>query len=218
MHNDEDDDDITEHTTFDFPLHGPDLRAFKNDIFRVVGTCNGLVCLYDLYDYLATDSDEELFLWNPCVRKFVKLPSPNITLLKPHAAIRTHAFIGFGFDSKTNDYKVVRVLCHEGHPNIPEDQPEVEVYSLSTGKWRIVTVSPPRCTLVQNSSSERFVNGALHWVAFRRTDDNNLHCFILVFDLGNEVFLEIVQPKILDFTGCASISVYGNSIFGWFLC
>ena len=150
MHNDEDDDDITEHTTFDFPLHGPDLRAFKNDIFRVVGTCNGLVCLYDLYDYLA----------------------------------RTHAFIGFGFDSKTNDYKVVRVLCHEGHPNIPEDQAEVEVYSLSTGKWRIVTVSPPRCTLVQNSSSERFVNGALHWVAFRRTDDNNLHRFILVFDLG----------------------------------
>ena len=113
---------------------------------------------------------------------------------------------------------MVRVLCHEGHPNIPEDQAEVEVYSLSTGKWRIVTVSPPKCTLVQNSASERFVNGALHWVAFRRTDDNNLHCFILVFDLGNEVFLEIVQPKILDFTGCASISVYGNSIFGWFLC
>jgi F-box interacting protein len=212
LHNDEDDDDLTEHTRFDFPLHGPDLRAFKNDRFRVVGTCNGLVCLYDLYDYLGTDSDEELFLWNPCVRKFVKLPSPNFTLLKPHAAIRTHAFIGFGFDSKTNDYKVVRVLCHKGHPNIPEDQPEVEDFSLSTGKWRIVTVSPPRCTLVQNSASERFVNGALHWVAFRRTDDNNLHCFILVFDLGNEVFHEIVLPEILDFTGCASISVYGNSI------
>uniref|UniRef100_A0A2N9J9Y8 F-box domain-containing protein n=1 Tax=Fagus sylvatica TaxID=28930 RepID=A0A2N9J9Y8_FAGSY len=214
LHNDED-DDLTEHTRLGFPLHGPDFRPSKKDldIFRVVGTCNGLICLYDLYDYL-TKCIEQLFLWNPCVRKFVKLPLPNFTFLGRNAAIRTNSYIGLGFDSKTSDYKVVRLLCYVCHPDIPEDQPVVEVYSLSTGEWRMVTVSPPRCTLELDSPPQTFVNGALHWLAFRRTDDHKLHRFVLVFNVVDEVFHEIELPEIPTFPcGRSSfISVYGNSI------
>ena len=211
LYNDKD-DDLTEHTRLGFPLHGPDFRPSKNDldIFRVVGTCNGLICLYDLYDYL-TKCIEQLFLWNPCVRKFVKLPSPNGTLLSSHVGMETRVYMGFGFDSKNNDYKVVRVLFHI-QTDIPEYQCEVEVYSLSTGEWRMVTVSLPNCDLFLHTKQKGSVNGALHWLASRQTDDHNIHHFISVFDLVGEVFQEIVLPEIIHTLDIANISVYGNSI------
>ena len=58
----------------------------------------------------------------------------------------------------------------------------------------------------------------MHWVAFRRADDNNLQHFVLVFDLGNEVFREILLPELPNYTSksagllSVSVSAYGNSI------
>jgi F-box interacting protein len=191
--------DFTEHTRFDFPLesHNDERK------FRLVGTCNSLICLsHKISKYI-----DELFLWNPCVRKYVKLPSPNGTLL----AMGKRAYMGFGFDSKNRDYKVVRMLCHI-HMGIPKYQCEVEVYSLCTGEWRMVTVSPPKFVLFGGEKATGSVNGALHWLAFRETDDHNVHRFILVFDLVGEVFQEIVLPEIIHTLDLANISVYGNSI------
>ena len=47
------------------------------------------------------------------------------------------------------------------------------------------------------------VNGALHWVAVKTNSDYKSHLFILVFDLGDEVFREILLPEL---------PAYGNSI------
>ncbi|MCD7455566.1 hypothetical protein HAX54_028687 [Datura stramonium] len=81
--------------------------------------CNGILCLK------RRDVLLECILWNPSIRKSVKLPNP---------IFRTdtnfdHA-VGFAFDPVTNDYKVVRVshtTC--GMP------PAVELYKLSTESW-----------------------------------------------------------------------------------
>jgi F-box interacting protein len=105
--------------------------------------------------------------------------------------IRQEASIGFGFDAKTNDYKVVRVVSLEVDPNILKERPKVEVYSLSTGEWRIITTAlPPICTLnlIEGREPQAFVNGAIHWIAFRGTGGVKLDPFVLVFDLGDEVF------------------------------
>ena len=118
--------------------------------------------------------------------------------------------MGFGFDSKNRDYKVVRMLCHI-HTG-PKYQCEVEVYSLSTGEWRMVTVSHPKFVIFGGEKAKGSVNGALHWLASRQTDDHNIHHFILVFDLVGEVFQEIVLPEIIHTLDIANISVYGNSI------
>ena len=96
--------------------------------------------------------------------------------------------------------------------DIPEYQREVKVYPLSTGEWKMVTVPPPNCVLFLDTKPKGSVNGALHWLAYRRTDDHNIHCFILVFDLVGEVFQEIVLPEMIDSRDGANISVYGNSI------
>ena len=203
MHND-DDNDFTEHTRFDF------LVDSINPRFRVVATCNGLVCLSDdLFVYT-----NQLYLWNPCVRKYVKLPYPNVTFGNRDECIHS---IGFGFDAKTNDYKVLRMVSLRD-PDCRKDRPKVEVYTLSTGEWRMVTpvLSPIR--ILNGRGTPAFVNGAMHWIGFRRNeyDDYQLRYFVLVFDLGDELFCEIPLPELLGCNpkeDCIQLSaVYGNSI------
>uniref|UniRef100_A0A2N9HUK0 F-box domain-containing protein n=1 Tax=Fagus sylvatica TaxID=28930 RepID=A0A2N9HUK0_FAGSY len=199
LHND-DDNDFTEHTRFDFLVDSFTI----NPRFRVVATCNGLVCLSD--DIFGHTN--QFYLWNPCVRKYVKLPYPNVTFDNRDESIHT---IGFGFDPKINDYKVVRMVSLWDDLDC-KDRPKVEVYTLSTDEWRMVTpVLSPICILNYIETPE-FVNGAWHWIGFRRNE-----YFVLVLDLGYEVFREIPLPELLDYNrkeDCSIelSSVYGNSI------
>ena len=59
-----------------------------------------------------------------------------------------------------------------------------------------------------------FANGALHWIALRNDNEQ----FVLVFDLGDEVFRQILLPELPSYTGrmvWTRVSVYGNSIAGF---
>ena len=168
----------------------------------MVGTCYVLLLLSD-------DTNISFCLWNPCVGKFLKLPSPNITYAT-HG--RFGASIGFGFDPKTKDYKVVRVVTLLGNLDVGKTRPQVEIYTLSTGQWRMLgTGLDPSGALY---CPQTLINGALHWVAFFRDGDNNIHNFVLVFDLAKEVFHEILLPEFPGHMGLISgtISVYRNSI------
>nr|POF24519.1 f-box protein [Quercus suber] len=174
LHN-EDDADFTKHARFDYPFHVPDLDP-HNRKYSVVGTCNGLLFLSNVFHAHTSDS---LCLWNPCVGKLLKLPSPNIT----------HVLTLKRLDPRLR-------------------------FTLSTGQWRMLrTDLAPICALFQ-SNPQTFINGALHWVAFRISDDYHLHNFVLVFDLGDEVFHEILLPEFpghMDLMP-GSVSVYRNSI------
>ena len=204
----EDDTDFTRHASFDIPLHGPDLDPL-NKILHVVGTCNGLLCLSDYS--LKTD---RIFLWNPCVGKYLRLPSPNVTYAT-HGVFK--GSLGFGFDPETNDYKVVRVVSFPITPNLPTLQHKVEVYSLSTGQWRMLSDSLVPTCVVYGILTQSSVNGAMHWLVSRTANDNQFDHFGLVFDLHNEVFREILLPELPAYmrqrsTLCASVSTYRNSI------
>ena len=59
--------------------------------FRLIGSVNGLFCLFE---------DKRFILWNPYIRKF-------IILRKTYGPLTCRS--GFGFDSRTNDYKVMRI-------------------------------------------------------------------------------------------------------------
>ena len=87
--------------------------------------------------------------------------------------------IGFGFDPKTNDYKVVRVVTLLDSLDLEHSRTKFKIYSLSTGEWRILSASlAPICAL-SHCEPQAFVNGALHLVAFRGADDNLQHLFSL---------------------------------------
>lgn len=73
----------------------------RNGDFEIVGFCNGLVCFLGL----------DLLLWNPSIQRAVVVPrtSDILTIY----GVPDYYALGFGFDSRANDYKVVRLLYFE---------------------------------------------------------------------------------------------------------
>ena len=95
-----------------------------------------------------------------------------------------------------------------------EDPPNVEVYSLAIGKWRMVTALVP-IGEVCGRGTQAFINGALHCIAMKNGTDNKLIYFVMVFDLGDEDFHEMELPKPSDEDGYRAqlaISADGNSL------
>ena len=115
--------------------------------FRLIGFVNRLFCLIQ---------DEQFILWNPCIRKFITLPKDY-----DHVLSRS----GFGFDTRTNDYKVMRIAI----PYAPEEAKQrlVEVYSLKEGSWRrkasAAASLSPGIKLDLWCRRDAFINGAVHF-------------------------------------------------------
>ena len=172
----------------------------------MLGTCNGLLFLSKVFD-----GDNSLCLSNPCVRKLLELPSPNITDAT-HG--RFSASLGFGFDPKTKDYKVIRVVTLLESFDLETTRPQVEIYTLSTGQWRMLGTGLAPIGALYRTDRQTYINGALHWVACFKDSDNNIRNFVLVFDLGEEVFHKILLPEVPGHRGLisGSVSVYRNSI------
>ncbi|CAN1346994.1 F-box protein At3g07870 [Linum perenne] len=161
---------------------------FNNHSFSLVGSSRGLVCLmHNLYTYNYT-----ITLWNPSIGKTFDLPLPSLTF-DTHGAFE--ALLGFGFDSSTHDYKVVRVLRLLERDDI---EIEVEVFSLKARSWKRITPKAPQYNIVERGS-QAFVNGSVHWVATTRREgscrDKNL---IVGFQLGDERFRELQLPESLE--------------------
>ncbi|KAK9987718.1 hypothetical protein SO802_027957 [Lithocarpus litseifolius] len=95
--------------------------------------------------------------------------------------------------------------------------PKPNVTNQSYGEWSMVTTALPGA--VRLCDPLPFVNGALHWVALRRTNYNKYRNFITVLNLGEMVFSEIALPILLDDNDNGDesqirpfISAYGNSL------
>ncbi|XP_050210881.1 F-box/kelch-repeat protein At3g06240-like [Mercurialis annua] len=88
-----DDDDLFSHEyqNLDFPLRS------SWDYFEIVGSCNGILCLTDNHSHML----KRIVLWNPSIGLSVTLPLQRIRYRV------LNVVLGFGYDSRTNDYKVV---------------------------------------------------------------------------------------------------------------
>ncbi|XP_019175214.1 PREDICTED: F-box/kelch-repeat protein At3g23880-like isoform X2 [Ipomoea nil] len=139
---------------------------------RILGSCNGLLCLSTVHF--------KLILWNPSTRKSREFPDSFIQT-KSGCYIR----YGFGYDERTNDYKVVKMFSFEKnggrHENI------VKAYSLRANSW----------TMMSGFSSAYiygkcgvFLNGAIHW-EIRDTDSWD----IVALDLGTERYRTMALPR-----------------------
>ncbi|KAM1669587.1 hypothetical protein ACFX15_042516 [Malus domestica] len=172
--------------------HQPAYKGGRSKVtpssYGLVGTSNGLICF-------ANDIPKfPIIIWNPSVRKFVTLPPPSTyKRVKP-----TYAF---GYDSSTNDYKVLTILRNDrGRSSGPaRDTPiEVKVYSLARGSWKTLSPPPPASPAVSLQRLHHktvFVHGAVHWILRRDRDCNN--DVIASFDMATESFSEIELPKSL---------------------
>jgi F-box interacting protein len=158
---------------FDLPIKS---RRLKN--FRLIGSENGMMCLVE---------DEQFILWNPSIRKVVNLPEPCITA---KTCGRMPCNEAFGFDLRTNDYKIVRISFPYSC-NAILMEPLVEVYSVSTGSWRISGATFPRsATLTDWFNPKACLNGSVHFAGHAQGNAT-----VFSFDLRDELFRKMILPE-----------------------
>uniref|UniRef100_A0A7N0TQI1 F-box domain-containing protein n=1 Tax=Kalanchoe fedtschenkoi TaxID=63787 RepID=A0A7N0TQI1_KALFE len=152
----------------DYPRHK---RTYDDRHVRVVGSCNGLVCLlHKLNHYI---------LWNPSTGEFrddlatIVLP-PGVT--NPISSCFSH---GFGYDSTMDDYKIVRIT------NFIYPSTKVHVLNLGSNSWRVFELKDP----ILPYHDSMFVSGSLHWLSGKTTDVHTERG-ILAFSLAEEKFRE----------------------------
>ena len=147
----------------------------------LVGSCNGLLCLYDL------DSMKSLYVVNPMTGEYVQTP-PKLNKERRHAGTLVDAVHGFGFSPVTNQYKVIRVFEKVlSHPNVHHESLG-EIFTLGTNKWRSIGKTP------FPANKEFFgvpLNGAIHWIANNEFPSSELIC---AFDIDSEKVRTISPP------------------------
>jgi F-box interacting protein len=167
---------------------------------KCIGSDNGLICF--------SEGNDSIFLWNPSIRKIVNLPEPFITGMTHFVYDET-----FGFDPRTNDYKVVRISTlkprslEQGETVsrrfLEEEEEEeedellrelVEVYSLNTGSWKIFSAPLPPSVVLKNwYKPKACLNGSVHFAA----RDVNFGASVCAFDLRDEVFRQIFPKNMV---------------------
>jgi F-box interacting protein len=146
----------------------------------------------------------EMVLWNPATRESKMLPPMDI----PTSTFTSN--FGFGFDPKTNDYKVIRIL------NFDFQQCKVEVYSLGTNSWRVIDSSPDPSLFIKLPRFPSCLNGVHYWWAHVDDychDDGQLR-HLISFDMSNEVFQELLpHPRRgFSFLYPEDIVVFNDSV------
>ncbi|XP_074321650.1 F-box/kelch-repeat protein At3g23880-like [Silene latifolia] len=174
-------------------LRSTDLIFRKSDSYRyrISSSCNGLL-LVEVGQYGPHGYQEDLKLWNPCIRKSLLLPTCPLSL----SFFTTMYLLGFSPDSK--DYKVV-AFAFEISDDILPGKLHSAVYTLRDQLW---TVGNPITTCMRNPYSlltAVFFRGATYWLAendYQRNEPTHLGSFD--FDKENIDFLEL--PFTLDAT------------------
>lgn len=152
---------------------------------RLVGPCNGIVCLYGFPDNIA--------LWNPMIRDFKILP-PSQVPRSPDSKVRG-GDIGIGFDSRTGDLKVMQILfCVSIDRRLVY---EVEIYSSRTNSWRKYEEIVPANIMYYNLWSMVYKNEVFCWWA----QDSSKAEVILSFDMSKEVFEKTPLPSGIEALG-----------------
>ncbi|PQQ11288.1 uncharacterized protein Pyn_02150 [Prunus yedoensis var. nudiflora] len=135
-------------------------------------------------------------LVNVALREFQVLPELSI---QPHPCSMKN--VGFGFDPKTNDYKVVLIVsCGHKEADTLCFPRQVLVYSSSCNSWRKADDTVPSSVDVSiiKSSINTYVKGNFHWlVAYFVPGDVTAYYRVLCFSMFDEVLCEMRLPSCL---------------------
>ncbi|KAL7586182.1 hypothetical protein Lser_V15G41225 [Lactuca serriola] len=80
---------------------------FESSSYTVIGSVNGLICFY----YKSYNDDYLIHIWNPSLSAVLALPPSSLS-----TPMSKKIYLRFGFDPKTDDYKVVKFTSLFQHP------------------------------------------------------------------------------------------------------
>jgi len=168
--------------------------------FDVVGTgsVNGILCLTSY-----TEPNNRVVLWNPTTKEFKVIPTSLCESVR-HVDVEITRH-GFGYDSTSDDYKVIRQVLYAPKSDIDSESDSDdesledisyklfwEIYSLRSNSWRKFDANH-----VPNNYSEEGMchDGVYHWLGEDQYDSES---YLLSFDLSNEIFLITHMPSEID--------------------
>ncbi|KAK9667721.1 hypothetical protein RND81_13G006900 [Saponaria officinalis] len=112
-----------------------------DDDVSVGGSCNGLLLITGGFS---------LVLLNPSTRTYVDVPS-------------TGGNLGFGFDHRSDDYKIVAVS--DDHINANRVKTRItKIYSVNSKSWKVVDRTLPSDSIEQRHGGVLINNHLLHWM------------------------------------------------------
>ena len=115
---------------------------------------------------------------------------------------------GFGYDEKSDDYKVVRLVQFFADDNDLWES-EVKVYSLKNDSWNRVQDCP--YYLYNPCSSGTLASGALHWLVNPKVESDRTD-LILAFDLAVEEYRLVPPPDFYDKNSNMDVGVLGQCL------
>ncbi|XP_026447161.1 F-box protein At3g07870-like [Papaver somniferum] len=160
---------------------------------HLVGSCNGLVCIFILHDKLR----DPIYIFNPITKEEVYLPELVVTerMCKGTSS-------GFGYISSTNLYKIVRIF-YPSHPH----KGQIQVYTLgSSCGWRDKGTTSIN---METGMGGIHVNGIIYWLGVDSIGS---------FDLADEEFRFVSVPPFMVDLMSASEEHCGLTSFGGYLC
>ncbi|KAJ9553817.1 hypothetical protein OSB04_017862 [Centaurea solstitialis] len=173
------------------------MSRFESETFEFLGSVNGLICFCYRLDYVYSAFHLESYnglviqIWNPSLSTILalppcQLPYPNVNF--------TYACFRFGYDPKTDDYKLFKLMRGV------KESLHVEVYSLRKDSWGLIT-QRFSWHVTQFSNEDKVCvdgcDGCLHWLGY--IGEGSMLQTIVAFDLGMETFSEISLPKFERF-------------------
>lgn len=152
---------------------------------EILGSSNGLLCVLSFWD-------DRPILWNPSTRKHRILTCATDECQCPFLVGTSYTNYGFGYDSESDDYKVVAITVIYGSND--QVYSEVKVLGLKVDSWKRAPDFP--------YYFDRYVHGelvdrALHWVV-KVSSKSKSEKLIAAFDLGTEEFKLLPQPEYFD--------------------
>lgn len=140
------------------------------------GYCHGLLCI-------ANNNKKDVALWNPFIQRFKRISFSLSEIMESEVAR-----LGFGYDSATDDYKVVRIM--EFRTSNGFCSSEVKVYGLKSNSWKRVQNLPSNHRYF--GSYIHCLNSAVHWLT---NPDLGNTFIILTLDLVSEKYHEFPTPE-----------------------
>ncbi|XP_074273792.1 F-box protein CPR1-like [Silene latifolia] len=182
-----------------------------------LGSINGVVCI-SMYD------KSSVVLYNPSTKTHRFIPpftpstntNPNFEI-NPEGTTFNFVVFGFGFDSVSGDYKLLRMIETCNDSGLLHG--ETSVYNLRNDSWKCVN-DQTRGEFVLQNSMGAFVNEVLHFIAI----DSKLNAKVKCFNLRNETFSYLDFPKfddkfsrncyvVRELGGCLTVMVNYHKVF-----